>query len=109
MNPIPEINFTPAKCRRQRFSGPVDPETACRWPPQVSPYHRCWPDDGEISLSDAPWTPGDDVRKLFRCHNTVHPMQPPAATPPSAVADTRSRPSQLSCYYTSFASERLSP
>src|SRR6516162_4003498 len=47
MNPIPEINFTPAKSRRQRFSGPVDPPTACRWSPQVSPYHRRRPEDGD--------------------------------------------------------------
>jgi hypothetical protein len=25
----PKINFTPAKSRRQRFSSPVDPPTAC--------------------------------------------------------------------------------
>src|SRR6516162_11316717 len=73
MNPIPELEFTPAKSRRQRFSGPVDPPSSCRWSPQVSPYHRCRPEDGEIAPSDAPWTPGDDVRTLFRCRSTVHP------------------------------------
>jgi hypothetical protein len=69
----PRIKFTAAKSRRQRFSSPVDPLTACRWSSQVPPFHRCRPEGGEIAPSDAPWTPGDDVRTPFRCRSNVHP------------------------------------
>jgi hypothetical protein len=64
---------TPAKSRRQRLPGPVDPPTACRWFPQVSPCHRFRPQDGKIDPSDALRTSGDHVRTLFRCRSTVHP------------------------------------
>jgi hypothetical protein len=41
------LSLPSTKSGRQRFSGPVDPPTACRWSPQVSPYHRRRPEDGD--------------------------------------------------------------
>src|SRR5262249_18492971 len=69
----PKIMFIPAKSRRHRFSSPVDPPPACRWSSQVSPYHRCRPQDGKIDPSDSLRTSVDQVWTLFRCRSTVHP------------------------------------